>query len=99
MFRFLLYILFLGRDHGMPSYNNYRALCNLQRATSFEDLNREIPLDIIERLKRIYATVDDIDLFPGGMSERPLRGGLVGPTFACIIATQFRRIRNCDRFW
>ncbi|KAK4874855.1 hypothetical protein RN001_014215 [Aquatica leii] len=88
-----------ARDHGIPSYNNYRALCNLKRATSFDDLAREIPPEVIVRLKRIYATVDDIDLFPGGMSERPLQGGLVGPTFACIIAIQFRQLRKCDRFW
>ncbi|KAB0798263.1 hypothetical protein PPYR_09256 [Photinus pyralis] len=88
-----------ARDHGVPSYNNYRALCNLKRATSFDDLAREIPPEVIVRLKRIYATVDDIDLFPGGMSERPLQGGLVGPTFACIIAIQFRQLRKCDRFW
>lgn len=88
-----------ARDHGIPSYNNYRALCNLKRATTFDDLSREIPPEVIARLKRIYATVDDIDLFPGGMSERPLQGGLVGPTFACIIAIQFRQLRKCDRFW
>ncbi|CAH1116127.1 unnamed protein product [Phaedon cochleariae] len=88
-----------ARDHGIPSYNNYRALCNLKRATSFEDLAREIPPEVISRLKRIYASVDDIDLFPGGMSERPLQGGLVGPTFGCIIAIQFRQLRKCDRFW
>lgn len=88
-----------GRDHGMPSYNNYRALCNLKRAATFEDLAREIPDEVIARLKRIYPTVDDIDLFPGGMSERPLQGGLVGPTFACIIAIQFRQLRKCDRYW
>ncbi|XP_063825039.1 heme peroxidase 2 [Ostrinia nubilalis] len=88
-----------GRDHGMPSYNNYRALCNLKRAATFEDLSREIPDEVIARLKRIYPTVDDIDLFPGGMSERPLQGGLVGPTFACIIAIQFRQLRKCDRYW
>lgn len=88
-----------GRDHGIPSYNNYRALCNLKRATSFDDLAREIPPEVISRFKRIYATVDDIDLFPGGLSERPLQGGLVGPTFACIIAIQFRQLRKCDRFW
>ncbi|XP_050345833.1 heme peroxidase 2 [Nymphalis io] len=88
-----------ARDHGIPSYNNYRALCNLKRATTFEDLAREIPDEVIARFKRIYATVDDIDLFPGGMSERPLQGGLVGPTFACIIAIQFRQLRKCDRFW
>jgi peroxidase len=113
-----------GRDHGMPSYNNYRALCNLKRAQTWDDLSREIPPEVINRLKRIYPSVDDIDLFPGkrrhlfvgwgsfwiylnfdfplklgGMSERPLQGGLVGPTFACIIAIQFRQLRKCDRHW
>ncbi|XP_018331432.1 uncharacterized protein LOC108741220 [Agrilus planipennis] len=88
-----------ARDHGIPSYNNYRALCNLKRATTFDDLSREIPPEVISRFKRIYSSVDDIDLFPGGMSERPLQGGLVGPTFACIIAIQFRQLRKCDRFW
>ncbi|KAL1488619.1 hypothetical protein ABEB36_014422 [Hypothenemus hampei] len=88
-----------ARDHGIPSYNNYRALCNLKRATTWDDLSREIPLDTIQRLKSIYASVDDIDLFPGGMSERPLQGGLIGPTFGCIIAIQFRHLRKCDRFW
>lgn len=88
-----------GRDHGLPGYNHYRALCNLKRAQTFEDLSREMAPETIARLKRIYAHVDDIDLFPGGMSERPLQGGLVGPTFACIIAIQFRQSRKCDRFW
>ncbi|XP_067203363.1 uncharacterized protein [Linepithema humile] len=88
-----------GRDHGLPSYNHYRALCNLKKASTFEDLSREMAPEVIARMKRIYASVDDIDLFPGGMSERPLQGGLVGPTFACIIAIQFRQSRKCDRFW
>ncbi|KAJ8944427.1 hypothetical protein NQ318_002123 [Aromia moschata] len=51
-----------ARDHGVPSYNNFRALCNLKRATSFDDLAREIPPEVIARLKTIYASVDDIDL-------------------------------------
>ncbi|CAG9786115.1 unnamed protein product [Diatraea saccharalis] len=38
-----------GRDHGVPSYNNYRALCNLKRAATFEDLAREIPDEVIAR--------------------------------------------------
>lgn len=88
-----------ARDHGIPTYNNYRALCNLKRAQTWEDLGREIPPEVISRLKRMYATVDDIDLFPGAMSERPLQGGMIGPTFACIIAIQFRQLRKCDRFW
>lgn len=54
-----------ARDHGIPSYNNYRALCNLKRAQNWDDLSREIPPEVINRLKRIYPSVDDIDLFPG----------------------------------
>ncbi|XP_063229880.1 probable oxidoreductase PXDNL [Bacillus rossius redtenbacheri] len=88
-----------GRDHGLRSYNDYRALCNLKRAETFDDLSREMSAETIARFKRIYASVEDIDLFPGGMSERPVQGGLVGPTFACIIGTQFRQLRRCDRFW
>ncbi|XP_054289704.1 uncharacterized protein LOC129004994 [Macrosteles quadrilineatus] len=88
-----------GRDHAIPSYNEYRALCNLKRATTWEDLSREIPAETIARFRRIYASVDDIDLFPGGLSERAVQGGLVGPTFACIIGLQFRQLKKCDRFW
>lgn len=58
-----------ARDHGIPSYNNYRALCNLKRAQTWDDLSREIPPEVISRLKRIYPSVDDIDLFPGKNNE------------------------------
>lgn len=88
-----------GRDHGLQPYNEYRALCNLTKARNFDDLRREIAAPVIERLKRTYAHVDDIDLFTGGLVETPLHGGLVGPTFGCILGIQFRNLRMCDRFW
>jgi hypothetical protein len=46
-----------------------------------------------------FSDVNDIDLFPGGLSEKPLSGGVVGPTFACLLAMQFHNIKFADRFW
>jgi len=31
--------------------------------------------------------------------ERPVTGGILGPTMTCIIGSQFKRIRQCDRYW
>jgi hypothetical protein len=88
-----------ARDHGIPPYNEFRVKCNLTRAKTFEDLASEIPRHIIDRMKKVYESVDDIDLFTGGLTESALHGGSVGPTFGCVLATQFQRLRRCDRFW
>ena len=53
----------------------------------------------IQRLSSAYEHVDDVDLFTGGLSERPVVGGVVGPTFACILGQQFLNLRKGDRFW
>lgn len=44
-------------------------------------------------------SVDDVDLFTGGLSEKPNRGALVGPTFGCLVGRQFHYLRRGDRYW
>lgn len=53
----------------------------------------------VKRYSQIYVHPGDIDLWSGGVSERPLPGAMVGPTFACVIASQFSNTRRGDRFW
>jgi len=47
-------------------------------------------------LSNLYKSVDDIDLYVGGMLESD---GNPGPLFAKIIREQFIRLRDADRFW
>jgi len=88
-----------GRDHGIPGWIKYRQFCRLTVPTSFS--NR--PSDISERdwvnFQKVYTKVEDIDLFTGGISETPVEGGMVGATFACIIAKQFAVLKGGDRFF
>ncbi|XP_019615365.1 PREDICTED: uncharacterized protein LOC109463095 [Branchiostoma belcheri] len=89
-----------GRDHGLPGYNAWRVRCGLPRANSFDELASEIPDGFSrKRLEKLYSHVDDIDVFVGGLAEESVPGGVVGPTFACLIGLQFQALRKGDRFW
>ena len=50
-------------------------------------------------MAQIYHHPDDVDLFVGGLPESHVGTGALGPTFACLIAKQFQRLRSGDRFW
>lgn len=87
-----------GRDHGLPSYNRWREYCGLTVANDFADLAGDISRkEVRDKLEQIYGNVDDIDLFVGGILEDLLPGSRLGQTFACIIKTQFQRLRDGDR--
>ncbi|XP_061499351.1 uncharacterized protein LOC1274394 [Anopheles gambiae] len=88
-----------GRDHGLPAYVNWRGPCGLSTIKDWSDLERVMGPASTNRLRKAYRTIDDIDLFVGGLAERPVVGGIVGPTFSCIIAQQFSNLRKGDRFW
>ncbi|TMS21463.1 Peroxidasin-like protein [Larimichthys crocea] len=89
-----------GRDHGIPSYNDYRTFCNLTTAQTFDDLRNEIKNPTVrEKIQRLYGTPLNIDLFPALMSEDLVPGSRLGPTLMCLLAVQFKRLRDGDRFW
>lgn len=91
-----------GRDHGLPPYNDYLFACGGSRLNSFADLlTTTRDQEMVDRFQDAYRDVNDIDLWPGGISEWPINDGegIVGPTFACIIARNFRRVLYGDRFF
>ncbi|KAH8271410.1 hypothetical protein KR018_009138, partial [Drosophila ironensis] len=88
-----------GRDHGIAPYTAWRVPCGLSPIHSWDDFANVVGPESSKRIGHAYRSVHDIDLFVGGIAERPVVGGLVGPTFACIIAQQFSNVRRGDRFW
>ncbi|XP_037069335.1 chorion peroxidase-like [Pollicipes pollicipes] len=88
-----------GRDHGIPPYNKLREICGLKKATTWSDFASEIDSQTLSKFALLYKSVDDVDLFIGGVSERPVDDALVGPTFRCIITDQFARQKAGDRYF
>lgn len=88
-----------NRDHGLASYNDVREYCGQRRAHSWEDYGDLISPRILDRLRQVYASHEDVDLTVGGSVETHVAGTLAGPTFLCILTEQFYRTRVGDRFF
>jgi hypothetical protein len=86
-----------GRDHGLPDYNTTRAAFGLPRVTSFAEITSNETVQT--ELASLYGSVDNIDLWVGGLAEDHLRGSSVGPLFTAIMVDQFTRVRDGDRFF
>ncbi|KAF1747223.1 hypothetical protein GCK72_023685 [Caenorhabditis remanei] len=89
-----------GRDHGLPSWTEYRKFCNLTVPKTWTDMKNIVQNDtVISKLQSLYGVPENIDLWVGGVTEKRTADALMGPTLACIIADQFKRLRDGDRFW
>lgn len=79
-------------------YNAWRRFCGLSQPKNQQELAAVLNnANLARRLLELYGTPDNIDVWLGGVAEPFVRDGRVGPLFACLIATQFQRIRQGDR--
>uniref|UniRef100_A0A7N6A9T3 Myeloid-specific peroxidase n=1 Tax=Anabas testudineus TaxID=64144 RepID=A0A7N6A9T3_ANATE len=89
-----------SREHAIPGYNAWRRFCGLSQPRNQAELAQVLNnADLARRLLQLYGTPDNIDIWLGGVAEPFVKGGRVGPLFACLIANQFQKIRQGDRFW
>ncbi|NXI94015.1 PERM Myeloperoxidase, partial [Psophia crepitans] len=89
-----------GRDHGLPGYNAWRRFCGLSQPQTVDEFSEVLGnSNLAKRLIDLYGTPDNIDLWIGAVAEPFIPKGRVGPLLACLIGTQFRNLRDGDRFW
>ena len=88
-----------GRDNGISGWAFYRKICTGLAPTSWNNRPFDISAENWAKLKTLYVSVQDIDLFTGSSAEKPVNGGTVGLTSACILANQFQRLIAGDRYF
>jgi len=87
-----------GREHGLPGLNEVRDVLGLALHGSFLEMTGG-DAELATAFASVYDDVDHVDLWIGGLAEAHQGDGLVGETFAAILADQFARLRDGDRFF
>ncbi|MBV9578048.1 MAG: peroxidase [Chloroflexi bacterium] len=85
------------RDAGVGTLNQTRKALHLPAYTSFSALTSDPVLQ--QSLQATYGSIDNVDLFMGGLAEAHVNGGRLGQTFEVIIGLQFFNLLTGDRFF
>lgn len=83
----------------LVGYNAWRRFCGLSAPSNEAQLasvlrNRKLAKEFI----KLYGTPENIDIWIGAIAEPFVPNGRVGPLMACLIGTQFRKLRDGDRW-
>lgn len=79
-------------------YNAWRRFCGLPQPSTVGELGTVLKnLDLARKLMAQYGTPNNIDIWMGGVAEPLNSKGRVGLLLACLIGTQFRKLRDGDR--
>ena len=85
------------RDAGLGTLNQTRKALHLDPYTSFSALTSD---PVLQRdLQTAYGSIDNVDLFIGGLAENHVNNSRLGQTFQAIISNQFQNLRTGDRFY
>lgn len=87
-----------GRDHGIGALNAVRAALDLDAYGSFLEMTGG-DAALAAAFAGVYADVDDVDLWIGGLAESEYGMGMLGETFTRILLDQFLRSMHGDRFF
>jgi peroxidase len=87
-----------GRDHGLPRYNAMREGLGLTRKNNFNEITTN-SLIATELSQAYNGDIDLCDPWICGLAEDPVAGGELGQLFAVVIADQFQRFMDGDRFF
>ena len=86
-----------GRDHGLPDYASAVFELGLDEITAFDQISSDPQVQ--STLAAQYGSVNNIDMWVGGIAEDPINGGHLGPLFFTVLKNQFEALRNGDRYW
>lgn len=86
-----------GRDLGLGTLNETRQALGLSPYQSFSQITSDAAT--AAALQAAYGSIDNVELWIGGLAEDHLPGAMVGQTFGLIVARQFQNLRDGDRFW
>jgi len=85
------------RDLGIGTLNQTRQALGLTPYTDFNQITSDH--DIAAKLQQQFGSVDNVDLFMGGLAEDHADGAMVGTTFKAILTDQFTNLRDGDQLW
>ncbi|XP_054279117.1 uncharacterized protein LOC128997503 [Macrosteles quadrilineatus] len=81
------------RSASLPSL---ATVLRLKVPRTFADMEGMVDADSLEKMKAIYKSVDDIDMYTGALSEFPIEGGLVVLQLTCLVSDQFKRLKQAQ---
>ena len=86
-----------GRERGLADYNTIRQDMGLAAVTDFDRLSSNAEINQI--IAELYQDINDIDPWVGMLAEDHMPNALFGATAMRIVAEQFLKLRDGDRFY